>query len=91
MIVFGPPPAPPGWVVFEETISTEKQGTISRRQLNFVSDPLGDTMQVQVVNDTATTVQLNDKGASELLAVHTSLNKKARQERMSKLEREYPW
>jgi hypothetical protein len=91
MIVFGPPPAPPGWVVFEETVSTETQGTVSRRQLNFVSDALEDTMQIQVVNDTATTVQINSKGISELRAVHTSLNKKARQERMSKLEREYPW
>jgi hypothetical protein len=91
MIPFGPPPAPPGWVVFEETVSNETQGVVSRRQLNFVSPTLADTTQVRVVNDIATTTQVNSKGLAELRAVHTSLNKKARQERMSKLELEYPW
>ena len=33
----------------------------------------------------------DSKGIAELRAVHISLNKKARQERMSKFEREYPW
>jgi hypothetical protein len=91
MIPFGPPPAPPGWVVFEETVSNETQGTVQRRQLNFVSPALAETTQVQIIDDVATTTQLNAKGITELRAVHTSLNKKARQERMSKLELEYPW
>jgi hypothetical protein len=91
MLPLGPPPAPPGWVVFEETITTETQGTVSRCLLNFVSPPLADTTQVRVEDSIATTIQINSKGIAELRAVHTSLNKKARQERMSQFEREYPW
>jgi hypothetical protein len=91
MLPLGPPPAPPGWVVFEETITTETQGIVSRRQLNFVRPQLGDTTQVRVEDNTAKILQINSKGIAELRAVHTSLNKKARQERMSKFEREYLW
>jgi hypothetical protein len=92
MLLLGPPPPPPAVVLFEESIGSEKRGICSAECLSFIAVYVGLTTQVRITGDAAVTTQLNpNTGIAELRAVHTSLNKKARQERMSTFEREYPW
>lgn len=94
MTPIGPPAPPPqAIVVFEERVSPEQRSrVVSCHRLDFVCLPIsGTTMRVQVTNDVTTTTQLNSNGSGGLRAVYTSLAKRIRQERMSTLDREYPW
>lgn len=83
---------PPAVVVFEDSIVTDKRNEmISRYKLDFVPCSLGGMSQVQVLDDVATTVQVNPAtGRAELRSVHTSLRKKAH-ERTTEFERNFVW
>jgi hypothetical protein len=94
MAPFAPPALPPqAIVVFEERVTPQRRSQLlSCHRLDFVCLPVsGTTMRVQVTNDVTTTVQLNSNGSGGLRAVYASLAKRVRQERMSALDREYPW
>jgi hypothetical protein len=92
MLLLGPPPSPPAAVLFEESMGPLRSGTFSHEWVTFVDASLAEITQVTIVDDVVYTTRVNPATrAAELLSIHTSLNKKARHERMSAFEREYPW
>lgn len=101
MSPFAPPP-PPAAIVFEESVSTETRkvsadGLISGGPVlscgsSAVASPTLDGTQIQIADDTSATVPLNRTvKVIPMRAAHTSVRKKARQEKMSDFERDYPW
>ncbi len=102
MIPFAPP-APPPSVVFEESTEATGANAISMGELVLVKCavchghsvlPLAlpeAATQIQIADDTATAVTLKSSRLLPMSSPEPSLKKKARQEKMGKLEREYPW
>jgi hypothetical protein len=92
MLPLGLPPAPPAVVLFEESIRPERSCVFSHEWFSFVDASFAEITQVTITDTIVFTARLDPVSrVAELRSVHTSLNKKARQERMSTFEREYPW
>jgi hypothetical protein len=87
-----PPPSPPAAVLFEESMGPLRCNTCSHKWLSFVDASHMEIVQVTIVGEVVYAHRVNPVSrVAELQAVHTTLNKKVRQERMSAFEREYPW
>jgi hypothetical protein len=87
-----PPLPPPAVVLFEESIGPSRPKTCSHEWLSFVDASHMEIVQVTIVGEAVYAHRVNPvTRVAELQAIHTMLNKKARQERMSTFEREYPW
>jgi len=93
MVVFcSPPPKPVSAdVVYEHRVSGVCGTASLYRVVNVSGGSMTYSVQVAATGTEAITLRLNTGKVIPMRAVHTSLKKKFRQERMSKFEREYPW
>jgi hypothetical protein len=90
MICPAPPPAPAA-VLFEESTGPSTPMFFDQ-SLSFADGSLMEVIQITTPGHVLFSTRIDPIAkAAELLAAHKSLNKKARQERMSAFEREYPW